>query len=527
MSYPVPDTKHLWDSLPAGLVESSLAVPSTLGKVLQETLHLAFPKLDVAYIEHVVVAAMLTSLAIDQRPVLPMLDHHNFSKSAALPHFLWGLLYDAWQPEPATGSTIFVTGYPDRNVATPADPHPPSNLRKRIYWSAVTGDLLPVYGTKLTSFFNALLAEGNANQPLMALYLGSYYKDLYWDLHLGVTGNDVPKFAQQIGQSFNIVLANATPTMALVHDNYMQVRALRPQLNAWLTTEIDRLKTQPDPATLVHYWLRNSALGTDPNFRDVDIMFECFHDFVALSQWGNTIYNTVKLLNADDGSPDVRAAFRTAMQATADPTAPFDALDRFIMELFRFINPNSASISTFDDPPLANSPFEQYRYVFTVHAEASAYDLHWTNPATFDPDRFLTTPLAAHNDEAKSAAMGFAKCPYPKESFAVLDGRNVEITNSIFGTTYPVAGGVDTPICDYAGYAPFGFGYRRCPGELLNVRVIRHFLQIVWGQRIEFRKLSLANPTQQPVGPLAVVADVYGFELTSSSASDSASTYMR
>ena len=92
------------------------------------------------------------------------------------------------------------------------------------------------------------------------------------------------------------------------------------------------------------------------------------------------------------------------------------------------------------------------------------------------------------------------------------DGRSVEITNSIFGTTYPVVDGVDAAICDYAGYAPFGFGYRRCPGELLNIRVMRDFLQVVWDQKIGFRKLSIADPAMQPVGPLSVVPDVYGFQ---------------
>ncbi len=506
-----PDLSHLWNELPAEVAGAVLKDPSVLTHVLADALHVMFPKLDLVYIEHVVVGAMLTSLAIDQRPLLPMLDAAYFSKSGALPHFLWGLLYDAWAPEPATGTSVFITGYADRNVATEADPHPPSNLRKRIYWSAVTPDLLPTYDAKITPFFDALLGPSNENKPLMALYLDSYYRDLYWNLHLGVTGTSVPSFAQEIGQSFNIVLANATPTMPLVHDNYIQVRALRPQLNAWLTEQIKRLASNPDPSTLVHHWLHNSALGTDPNFRSIDIMFECFHDFVALSQWGNMIYNTIKLLNVDDGSAEIRAAFTTAMQSTANASGPFDALDRFIMELFRFINPNSASISTFEDPPLANSPFEQYRYVFTVHASASAYDLHWTNPAAFDPDRFLTTPLAAANNEMRSSSIGFAQCPFGQESFAVRDGRPIDVTNSVFGTTYPVVDGVDTAICDYAGYAPFGFGYRRCPGELLNVRVMRDFLQIVWDQRIEFTKLSISDPQQQPVGPLSVVPDIYGF----------------
>ena len=41
------------------------------------------------------------------------------------------------------------------------------------------------------------------------------------------------------------------------------------------------------------------------------------------------------------------------------------------------------------------------------------------------------------------------------------------MTNSGFGTVFGVVDGKSMPVCDYAGFAPFGFGYRRCPGEQL------------------------------------------------------------
>jgi cytochrome P450 len=67
------------------------------------------------------------------------------------------------------------------------------------------------------------------------------------------------------------------------------------------------------------------------------------------------------------------------------------------------------------------------------------------------------------------------------------------------------------PVCDYAGFAPFGFGYRRCPGEQLTILVFEEFLRQIWRDKIAFRRLDLASAGQVPVGPNAVVKDDLGF----------------
>ena len=71
------------------------------------------------------------------------------------------------------------------------------------------------------------------------------------------------------------------------------------------------------------------------------------------------------------------------------------------------------------------------------------------------------------------------------------DGRKAGLTNSGFGTVFGVVAGKPLPVCDYAGFAPFGFGYRRCPGEQLTIEVFGDFLRKVWRDKIAFRKLSL------------------------------------
>jgi cytochrome P450 len=72
--------------------------------------------------------------------------------------------------------------------------------------------------------------------------------------------------------------------------------------------------------------------------------------------------------------------------------------------------------------------------------------------------------------------------------------------NSGFGTVYGIVDGKPLPVCDYAGFAPFGFGYRRCPGEQLTIQVFEDFLRKVWKDKIEFEKLNIANPEILPIG---------------------------
>jgi hypothetical protein len=97
--------------------------------------------------------------------------------------------------------------------------------------------------------------------------------------------------------------------------------------------------------------------------------------------------------------------------------------------------------------------------------------------------------------------MDFAKCPFERTAFKVSDGRNAALHNSAFGTVYPVVDGKPLPVCDHAGFAPFGFGYRRCPAEQFTIQVFEDFLRKVWESRIEFEKLAVAYPQQLPIGP--------------------------
>jgi cytochrome P450 len=482
---------------------SKTAERRRISQRLREILPTAF---DLPYIENVIFPALVTSAFQGERLSLPMIDPERHTKEEALPYFFWGMLYDNWEPNlEEEGLSVFIQGYENRGD---------SNHRKRIYYSALTPDLYrPMYGNKIVSFFNQLFSPMNANRPVMRQYLDTYF-DLYWDLHLGVKGDDIPPAVRQIGESFNTVLAYVNPIEDIVHDNYVRVRALRQTLKLWIDERIDDLlqgQIQDPQKTFVYYWLKNGESG--PDFRRKDVVFECFHNFVALSQWGNTIYQIMSRLSTNAGDEAIQESFRKTMTSNFDQTdgTAFTPLDRFVMELFRTISPNDGSISTLTETGNLEPLYPRYGYVFNPHKATSEDPRHWKNPTDFDPDRYVNAPTSDQIDEARAEQIGFAQCPFHQRSINVKDGRNTQITNSAFGTVYGITDDRPYPVCDYAGYAPFGFGYRRCPGEQFTVEFIKDFLRKVWNSKIEFKHLSLKDVEQVPVGPTTVVDDNIGF----------------
>ena len=279
-----------------------------------------------------------------------------------------------------------------------------------------------MYAEKVAKFFDRLLDEKNAGKPLMRYYLDNYF-DLFWDLHVGVQGEAVPSEVRQIGESFNTVLGYRDPLLGIVYENYMKVRALRTPLKTWIEDRIQDVihgRVKDPEKTFVYYWIKNGGGGSD--FRNKDVVFESFHNFVALSQWGNTIYNIMMRLEKTTGDPDVKAWFKRTMEGTTTMRGAGRShrFSEFVMELFRVISPNGGSTLPFSSSECGSrtGTATPSRLIWRRAPIRGIGKTRWSSSW-----RTKTRPPAIRSIR-KSQGDRIPKCPFEKASFPVKDGKN-------------------------------------------------------------------------------------------------------
>lgn len=475
------------------------------------------------YTQNVMVESLKVLRTVVTSISLPMIET-TFKKSGGMASHLRGLLWEDWKaPSANEGTSIFLADYDNRGD---------NNLKKKAYFSGLTTDLYEKhYEPKIKTFFTNMLSSENQNKPLMQIYEDGYL-NLYWDLHLQLKPNEIPEFAKQIGLDFIKCGAIFTPVipgnMELALEfkrSYEYVRNNRQDLLNWVSENVQKVRNSPSDYTdcFVYYWLQNDGEGTSA-FSDADITFECFHNYLALSQWGHTIYRTTELLRTDNDSEDsltVRQRFEEAMlQSDTQDEHGFTPLDYFTFELFRFIVPNGGSISSYDG--VGEYSEDVAEIMFHSHATMANSPVHWEDAemqedglykAPFNPDRYQNSPMSheINLDEMKRNT-GIAGCPFKPNSITTEDGRTIE--NNLFGTTFSkTADGMTCPVIETAGFSPFGFGYRRCPGEILTINVFKTFLRHVWEHSIEFHKLDQPFLNSMPIAPGTYITDNIGMTI--------------
>ena len=90
----------------------------------------------------------------------------------------------------------------------------------------------------------------------------------------------------------------------------MTVRKHLAFLKSWIDdrpADIESGKTPEPETTFAWYWLGN---GEDSEyFNHQDVVFECFHNFVAFSQWRNSFDNVMAKLGREGADPQAKDWF--------------------------------------------------------------------------------------------------------------------------------------------------------------------------------------------------------------------------
>ena len=272
--------------------------------------------------------------------------------------------------------------------------------------------------------------------------------------------------------------------------------------------DIESGKTPEPEKTFAWYWLKN---GEDSEyFHHQDVVFECFHNFVAFSQWGNSLYNVMAKLGRDAGDPQAKDWFPTTMAGDFDKPdgSAFPPLERFVMELFRMISPNGGSISAW-------SRRGRRRSSATPTSRRPIPRPAGTRCSGRIPTPSIRRATRRRPPARTSTKPEFGRWVWPSARSA--DGLRghgrpkAALRNSAFGTVFGVVDDQPLPVCDYAGFAPFGFGYRRCPGEQLTLMAFEDLLRKVARERIEFVKVGGADAEKLPIVCNTVIGDDIGF----------------
>ena len=269
-----------------------------------------------------------------------------------------------------------------------------------------------------------------------------------------MSGDAIPFEVRQIGEAFNTVLAYRNRLLPITYDNYMIVRERLDFLKSWIDdrlADIERGKTKNPEKTIAWYWLKNAGDGS--HFAKKDIVFECFHNFVALSQWGNSIFGIMSRLSEDGGDPAVRASFRKTMSGNFDNANGATSLATGIVRhgIIPRYSPNGGSISAIQDArTTAYGASPQQRFAFPMERHSYISTPHTNTNGTQFTGRtrmpsihqgilaFLPAPKLLKINASRSASRAAHLRSQISRSRM---GRKANITNSGFGTVFVLSTG--------------------------------------------------------------------------------------
>lgn len=378
------------------------------------------------------------------------------------------------------------------------------NYRKKVYMWALTCDKMEKYKPKMELFLNNVYSQITIHgKPV----LSTFQRELvlfFLNIHFGA--DDYPEYLVTYFQYFMEI------TGAGLADNPRSLSNCD-----WVRKMVYGYQTTPK----VREYIRERAIAVEENQDDISIIFywqqagmpvetiltECIHNIIAFNQFTNTLYLlVVDRINGTPVPPNPPAPpvppivynFLAAYTAAAGNSA---LQLNILREVYRLLVPNSISFSRLVEAvPSTTSPVKVNHIHKAIMIQQTGAAYFAFNPARYDPA--FTTDFSACNPPV---VPGNPPNPVfdPSTYFvnSAVDGETVlPLSSPTLFPVFPVVAGATS-------YYPFGFGYRRCAGEVLN-----YFLGLMMLEKFQllFNAPELAGATRfrfdPPTGALVTPA---------------------
>ena len=390
--------------------------------------------------------------------------------------------------------TVFLTNFQDRGYSGPiGDPEwMIANYQKKVYMNALSLDKLQFYIPKIEQFVNnAFSAATTYGKPVTSSFQENLV--LYF-LRMHIGNQDYPEFVIKWFSDFITFVGIGDQSNPLRAQLLMYGNTTSPQIFEYFEDKNIEVISNADKSCIAYWW---SQAGLSSKA----LVFECVHNIVAFSQFSNVIYSTIyAALHNINPLFGTLPGFPLYPNFLAEYAAAGTSNDKLnvVRECYRLTVPNSISFS-FVNPKVPDANVIKARHSHQTLMITSASPVGpYTNPPLPFPPAQLATFNQAYNyftyDPSKYNANfntnldNLVGLPVVTDVLAASVTSPLDKETVVDASTMPArpivpifAGPIMNPLnptLNISSYAPFGFGYRRCAGEMLTYLITEKMFDV-------------------------------------------------